>query len=177
MAERPLECGECKKPATVRYTEIVGDNVIEMNMCSDCPALQRKLHISKNVPCESCTEGTLTGLCCGNCGTNLESVKMGNPLGCPQCYEVFADSIIQELLKSRKLAQNISIGRRSDPLHVGRSLGESTTISPSVRLIALNEALSETLKKEDYEQAAWLRDQIKEITKDNTHEGQQPPSP
>jgi protein arginine kinase activator len=28
----------------------------------------------------------------------------------------------------------------------------------------LNEALNETLKKEDYEQAAWLRDQIKAIT-------------
>lgn len=167
MAERPLECGECKKPATVRYTEIVGDTVIETNMCTDCPALQRKLHISKAAPCETCTEGSTTGLCCGNCGTNLESVKMGNPLGCPQCYEVFADVILQELIKSRKLAQNLSVNRRIEPLHIGRSLGESTQINPSVRLIALNEALTETLKKEDYEQAAWLRDQIKEITKDN----------
>jgi protein arginine kinase activator len=27
----------------------------------------------------------------------------------------------------------------------------------------LNEALNETLTREDYEQAAWLRDQIKEL--------------
>jgi protein arginine kinase activator len=37
-------------------------------------------------------------------------------------------------------------------------------INPSSRLLALNEALKETLSREDYEQAAWLRDQIKALT-------------
>jgi protein arginine kinase activator len=33
-----------------------------------------------------------------------------------------------------------------------------------MRLLALNEALNETIQREDYEQAALLRDQIKAIT-------------
>ncbi len=47
---------------------------------------------------------------------------------------------------------------------MGRAPGEKIEISPSLKLIALNEALSETLSREDYEQAAWLRDQIKKLT-------------
>ncbi len=37
-------------------------------------------------------------------------------------------------------------------------------INPSLRILALNEALNEMLKSEKYEQAAWLRDQIKALT-------------
>ena len=54
--------------------------------------------------------------------------------------------------------------KKSHPIHIGRAPGESLAISPSSRLLALNEALKETLNREDYEQAAWLRDQIKALT-------------
>ena len=46
------------------------------------------------------------------------------------------------------------------PLHIGRAPGEVVEINPTLRLIALNEALDETLIREEYEQAAVLRDQI-----------------
>ncbi|MBB64423.1 MAG: hypothetical protein CMO81_05110 [Waddliaceae bacterium] len=52
---------------------------------------------------------------------------------------------------------------KSTPVHVGRAPGQSAEMSPTLRLVALNEALKETLSREDYEQAAWLRDQIKEL--------------
>lgn len=39
-----------------------------------------------------------------------------------------------------------------------------------IKLIALNEALKDTLEKEDYEQAALLRDQINQIKNQNSHE-------
>jgi protein arginine kinase activator len=35
-------------------------------------------------------------------------------------------------------------------------------MAPAYQLTTLNEALNEALEKEQYEQAAWLRDQIKE---------------
>lgn len=164
IADRPLECYECKKPITVLYTEIIGDSSTHTSHCSDCPVLQRKLHGIHKHPKEAALTEESMGLCCGGCGTTLEAVQMGTPLGCTTCYEVFADVLVSELLASNKISSHTSPNKTSIPLHIGRAPGESAEITPSLRLLALNEALTETLKREDYEQAAWLRDQIKALT-------------
>ena len=39
-----------------------------------------------------------------------------------------------------------------------------------MQLVALHQALHETLSREDYEQAAWLRDQIKALTEGKDHQ-------
>lgn len=163
IPERPLECTECKKNIAVRYTEIVGKSIVHTSMCADCPELQRRLHGSKHFE-ESFSTLRETGVVCGNCGTTLQAILVGTPLGCSQCYEVFADTIISELISEEKIPARALTSKKVITLHVGRNPGEIPEISPSTRLLALNEALSETLKLEDYEQAAWLRDQIKALT-------------
>lgn len=160
--ERPLECTECKKPVAVWYTEIVGSTMTEVYMCKDCPELKRRLHVVPAGVSGLVTEGT--GLCCGNCGTTLDAFSKGHPLGCSHCYEVFADLIMKELIASHKVSHKFATNGKGRPTHIGRTPGEVNKLSPSLKLIALNEALEETLSREDYEQAAWLRDQIKELT-------------
>lgn len=170
IPDRPMECTECKKPIAVHYTEIMGGNMIHTMMCNDCPILQQKLKGSGSLHTQ--LEGE-TDLCCGNCGTTLESVRMGNALGCSTCYEVFGDILLPELLASNKISPRITPTKRSIPIHIGRSKGEAPEINPSLRLLALNEALNETLKREDYEQAAWLRDQIKALTEKPTEKNEE----
>lgn len=161
--DRPLECGECKKPIAVRYTEIVGETITHTNMCADCPELLRRLHGTS--PSEQFYGlAGQAGLACGNCGTTLEDVRRGHRLGCMECYEVFGDVIFMELQTTNRLPARLIATKKAVPLHLGRAPGETHAISPSSRLLALNEALKETLSREDYEQAAWLRDQIKALT-------------
>lgn len=171
IADRPLECTECHKAVSVWYTEIVGNATTETCMCKDCPELQHRLKGMVPEPGseETSQEGT-TGLCCGDCGTTLNAVRMGHPLGCSHCYEVFADVIFQELKATKHLPAALMKKRRAGALHRGRQRGQSQELSPSLQLITLNEALKETLSREDYEQAAWLRDQIKELTEDGDGE-------
>lgn len=169
--DRPLECGECKKPLAVHYTEIVGDTVTHTWMCADCPVLQRKLFGIARHPLLPVLEGG-ANLACGNCGTTLDAVRMGAPLGCTSCYEVFEDVILVEIQSAKKLPPRIPLGKKSTPIHIGRAPGETREISPAMKLMALNEALSETLKREDYEQAARLRDQIKELTEEGKKGGE-----
>lgn len=166
MPDRPLECGECKKPIAVIYTEIVGHSITHTAMCADCPELQRRLHGTSGYHVSGALheEGT-TGLACGNCGTTLDALRVGTPLGCSICYEVFDDILIGELLAADKIPPRIATAKKSMPIHIGRAPGETQEMNPSLRLLALNEALTETLKREDYEQAALLRDQIKALTK------------
>lgn len=163
IPERPLECGECKKPIEVRYTEIVGDQATHTSMCADCPQLAKRLFGLS--PAErAIMHGEAGIVACGECGTTLEAIKFGNPLGCHNCYEVFGDIIIAELLEAEKVPLRITNTKKSTPIHIGRAPGETQEMNPSLRILALNEALNETLKREDYEQAAWLRDQIKALT-------------
>lgn len=163
-ADRPLECGECKKPIAIRYTEIVGGNITHTSMCADCPELQRRLYGVS--PSEHIFSQTgQAELECGSCGTTLEEVKRGHRLGCMECYSVFGDLLLVEMQTLNRLPSRVFVSlKKSHPIHIGRAPGESLAVNPSSRLLALNEALKETLSREDYEQAAWLRDQIKALT-------------
>ncbi|MBS0626967.1 MAG: UvrB/UvrC motif-containing protein [Verrucomicrobia bacterium] len=165
MTERPLECSHCKKHIKVIYKEVIGETIICSEMCQDCPILENKLH-GRSQETKSQTEEENTSLCCANCMTTLEAVKMGYPLGCSNCYSVFEDILIKELIDQDKLPPRLRkelLNKHSIPLHLGKSPGNTVTIPSSTRLTSLNEALNDALKKENYEQAAWLRDQIKEI--------------
>ena len=175
MAERPVECtGHCKRPLKVIYKEIVGNTVSITEMCSECPVYAQKLHGQiKALSAEGLAEGE-AGLCCGNCRTTLESVLTGNPLGCSECYPIFSDVLISELLSEDVLPSHLkkSIGsKKNQPLHVGKSPDNVLTAPASSRLTALNEELNEALKKENYEKAAWLRDQIKALLEKGNDDG------
>ncbi len=167
MAERPLECSECKKPIAVVYTQIVGlrhGTPPCTHHCADCPILGRRLYGSG---VEGVQAGALvsqgTGLCCGDCGTTLEAVRVGGPLGCSQCYEVFGDVLIADLLATNRISSRIAVANKNKPLHRGRSPGEAPEINPAMALLALNAVLSDAVAREDFEGAAGLRDQIKAL--------------
>lgn len=174
MEDRPVECSHCKRAITVVYKEIVGNSILCTQMCSECPILQQRLH-GDLIP-RGKREGIAekeTSLFCSNCQTSLESVKMGNPLGCTDCYEIFGDLLVTELVSSQQIPARLQkslLAKKTQPIHVGAAPNQPTTLAPSSRITALNEALNEALKKENYEQAAWLRDQIKALM-EKTDEG------
>ncbi len=173
MEERPVECSHCKKPIRIIYKEIVGDSILSTEMCADCPLLQQRLHGRVLKDKNGQTESEM-GLCCGHCRTTLESVRTGNPLGCKECYEVFADLLISDLIAANRISPRLDKAlaiKKAQPLHTGKSPNTSTSIPPSSRLTTLNEALKEALQRENYEQAAWLRDQIKTINDKTSDEG------
>lgn len=166
--ERPLECGECKKPVAVIYTEIVGKMMYRIAMCSDCPMLRQKLYGSRTIDATN-SEAIAAGLCCGECGTTADEVRMGSSVGCSLCYEVFQDLITQEIASQEKLPLPPK-GKRQTLEHLGRNPGQSAAINPALKLLSLQQALNDTLSREDYEQAAWLRDQIKALTEGTNDE-------
>jgi len=168
MTERPVECSQCKKPIKVLYKEITSESMMCLQMCTECPILKQKLYgeasLTKN---EEIGGEKESGLYCGHCKTSLESVKMGNPLGCSECYSVFSDLLLNELATAGQIPpylKKMLATKKTHPIHMGKTPYKSLTIPSSSRLTALNEALNEALKIENYEQAAWLRDQIKTLT-------------
>jgi protein arginine kinase activator len=169
LPERHIECSECKRPIVTCYTEVVGKTVYRLSMCAICPVLKNRLH---GTPLhEPSLVGVSTSeLCCGNCGTTAGAIRMGSLVGCGTCYEIFENLLIQELSAAERALYKVQGAKRPAPLHLGKVPGQPLHMNPAQHLLSLHQALGETLRREDYEQAAWLRDQIKaltEETKDN----------
>lgn len=163
MSERPVECSQCKKPTKVIYKEIIGKAITVTEMCADCPILLQRLFGTASEDKTTAQEEGITGLYCAHCNTPLEAVKMGNPMGCAQCYAIFGDLLVQELIAENKLPKAMQEARRNQPLHIGKTPDKPVEMPASERLTSLNVALNEALQKENYEEAAWLRDQIKQL--------------
>lgn len=166
MADRPLECSQCKKPICTIYKEIENGGIDVSQMCDNCPILKKKLHGE-----DSATSGLKwadgkQGLSCVSCGTSIDTFKLGNDLGCSECYLIFEQLILDTLkiedLIPDKLKQFLKKNNHCQ-LHLGKSPHEELNPIISTQVTDLNEALSDALKKENYEQAAALRDQIKQL--------------
>lgn len=170
MEERPLECSQCKNPPSVIYQEVLGDQTTVYQMCSQCPVLKKKLGSKKQV------NGTLNSslensLSCHSCQTTLESVLLGSDLGCKHCYRVFQDVISDRLSLDNAIASDLKETQRGkEPFHLGKSPSSQMSELNANRLRTLSEALSEALIRENYEQAAWLRDQMDSLTKKTDEE-------
>lgn len=157
--ERPLNCSECRRPIKILYTQVIGKEILRHSLCAQCPELDKLLY-GTVAPTTTAPTGE-ADLICGQCGTPLEAIRKGAPLGCSECYSVFKELLIQELLNSPTVPPTT---KQTKQLHKGRGPKVKIEMSPSLQLLALNEALNETLAREDYEGAAILRDKIRSLT-------------
>lgn len=169
MSNKPLECSNCQKKACISYTFLADGKTERHDLCEDCPFLAEKLPKSP----ENSGEGSTSNISpaheviCEHCGTTLTSIKRGERLGCQECYQIFSDVIIKELSDEERLPIPFdipSMKEKNFPLHVGKSPGETQKKGTlSARLETLHLALGEALAFENYEHAAHLRDQIKQL--------------
>jgi protein arginine kinase activator len=160
-----MVCCICKeKPATVHLTHIEGDKMQKVDLCEEC---------AKNKGVSSTPDFSLADLLlglgasheieqasggvelkCPRCGFTQADFKKSGRLGCPGCYETFADGL-EGLLKS------MHKGTR----HTGKvPEGLRQTRDASERLKTLQQKLAKAIEEENFEQAAVLRDEIKQTT-------------
>lgn len=176
--ERPLECSECRRPIEVLYTEANGIGVSHSVMCHECPVLQKKLeggmeketnHYIKQDSKYILKEMTHS---CSSCGTTRDEILRGAQVGCPRCYTLFDAEIFDELVSLEKLPKKTvekktatTATNRIGLFHNGRRpYANGQEGEAGVELASLQKALHETVVREDFEQAAWLRDRIQQMT-------------
>jgi protein arginine kinase activator len=157
-------CDACKKnEATVHLTQIVENKMQTIDLCEGCSK-------SKGVddPTGFSLAGLLMGLGnsaetepaasgpevkCGRCGFSLADFKKSGRLGCAECYVTFAEPL-HGLLKSMHKGVKHS-GK------VPRELRQTQDISEKLQV--LQAQLEQAVKAENFEQAAVLRDRIKQL--------------
>ena len=158
-------CSICKqKEAKFHYTNIAGDKVQKVDLCEEC---------AKSKGMESPTAfgladelfglgaaqeieqaGGEAGLKCPACGFTQADFKKAGRLGCPACYQTFAEPL-EGLLKTMHKGTRHA-GKVPESLRQSRDL--------SGRLKQLQDKLAKAVAAEDFEEAAILRDEIKQTT-------------
>jgi protein arginine kinase activator len=98
--------------------------------------------------------GGEAGLKCPACGFSQADFKKAGRLGCPACYQTFAEPL-EGLLKTMHKGTRHT-GKVPESLRQSRDLSD--------RLRQLQKKLAKAIEQEDFEEAAILRDEIKQTT-------------
>ncbi len=155
-------CDDCRKnPATVRLIAIVDGNKTERNLCAACVARQ-KLQLrtdSSQSMLSAIISGAnrmtmkYPGLRCSACGMEYDDFLKTSRLGCAQCYQDFKAQLRPLLIRLHGRAQHA--GRV--PEHVNDSLKVLS------RMEHLRREMDLAVACEDFEHAAVLRDEMREL--------------
>ncbi|MEW6618782.1 MAG: UvrB/UvrC motif-containing protein [bacterium] len=165
-------CDVCQKEeATIFYKEMVNNKYSEMHLCEKCAYEQgvKKFQLPSAITnlLSALTELSPEALPrqmvekkCPGCNSTYSDFRERGKLGCSQCYQAFNEPLADIL---RKIHGNIQhIGK--SPLKVAVTQTQDMTKIKEIE--ALRKALDEAVKREEYEEAANLRDKIRDLEKE-----------
>ena len=162
-----MVCDICgKKPATVHLTEIIDDQMNELHLCEEC-AHQKSTQMEQQFGLGDLLGGLAefekpakeleaVSLKCPNCGLTYADFKKIGRLGCGDCYAAF-----------KKYLGPLLRRIHGSTLHFGKSPGKVTKVLKKkvVDVQELRLKLQQAIAMEEFEEAAKIRDQIKELEK------------
>ena len=155
-------CG--RNEATFHLTEIVNGKMNEMHLCEECARKKDKVKepfslaelLSGLVDFEKETKlGEGPGLKCPNCGLTYADFRERGYFGCSRCYQTFKKILLPLLERIHGATRHKGA---APPL-----IGEKIRYRKEIQ--SLKEKLKAVIELEEFEKAARLRDQIRELEK------------
>lgn len=163
-----MKCDTCNKAATVHLTEIKGGKKLEKHLCEQCAAAAEGLPVKSHMPINElltnfvmqhsgATAKEPQTLQCEHCGMTWADFRQNGLLGCPHDYAAFERELTPLLQRAHDGATH-HVGKQ--PVRRG---GSGVPMRRHVDIAKLRRELQKAVEGEDYEKAAKLRDQIKEV--------------
>ncbi len=155
-------CYICKQnEATVHLAQIAEGKMQKLDLCETC-AKEKGVQDVTNVSLASLLVGLgladeakveTTGAQCPVCGFTQSDFKKTGRLGCSACWETF-ESALNPLLKAMHKGER----------HVGKIPSRAAhTIALNDRIKDLSKDLEKAVREERYEEAAQIRDRMREL--------------
>jgi protein arginine kinase activator len=159
-----MKCQRCHNAATLHITEVLGEEQFEeLHLCEQCAnkylyeQSPQKPHGAAGAAVEAAGEGdeasALNQQECPQCGIKFLEFRNTGRLGCPHDYQAFREELTP-------LLESI----HGETRHCGktpRRLPQNRQTQSE--LIQLRNRLKQAIGKEDYEEAARLRDRIRQL--------------
>ena len=163
-------CG--KNPATVHLTEIIDEQMNELHLCEECArtkseAMEQQFGLSDllagmaDFQKSPNKEEEMIAIKCSRCGLSYADFKKIGRLGCGECYNVFRKYLAPLLKRIHGSNQHIGKNPLKGPAKPKPAI--SKVSKKRIDLQELKEQLQNAIQQEAFEEAARLRDQIKEI--------------
>lgn len=153
-------CEKCgKNYATTHIKTVVNGIVREYNLCSECAA--KSGYASSSITgmlASMFGDGTAPAIKnqkrCPVCGADFSNIAKSGKMGCSECYKTFKDEILPYIKRVHGATT-----------HAGKIPNRAPLIvRPKEKNVAdLRQELSRLVAEEKYEQAAVIRDKIKEM--------------
>lgn len=157
-----MQCQNCKEnEANIRYTQIINNEKRELFLCDECEEVLENTNVSLNMPINisSFFENVLekTELTCKKCGMHYSKFIKTGKFGCAACYDTFENKINTMLKKIH--GSDKYLGRRGKRNIEANNYVQASSQKPQKR--NLEAELKQAIKEERYEDAAKIRDAIK----------------
>ncbi len=162
-----MQCKRCKKnEAKIHFAKIINNQSTEYHLCESCAKEMNIMGANHEFHLENLIAGLApdaepeapaaeSKLACPVCGLTSGGFKRTGRLGCPRCYETFYDELIPLLRKIHGSSHHTG--------KVPMRLGEGGAHNRVREIKKLRRDLREAISQEEYERAAHIRDQIKQI--------------
>jgi protein arginine kinase activator len=159
-----MKCEACQSAdATVHLTQIISGHMQKVDLCEKCAKEKgvadpagfslADMLLGLGGTTDDAKPSIVAELTCPSCGFTQNDFKKTGRLGCPQCYQTFADGLGNLLKDMHKGTQ-----------HQGKipsRLARTQLYADKLRDLQRN--LTDAVKEERYEQAAALRDEISQL--------------
>lgn len=147
-----MKCQHCPKLSTLQITEIHGENNFEeFHLCDEC-AQKYLYETSPKKKKGDGRDGGGTDKQCEQCGTKFVDFRNTGRLGCPHDYQAFQAELLP-------LLESIHSSTR----HAGKTPRRPSQRVRGQELTRLRKELQKAVTSEAYEEAARLRDRIRQL--------------
>jgi protein arginine kinase activator len=168
-------CERCKNiEATIHLTEIIKDVKSELHLCENCAreiGLNSKLsNFSLSIP-EMLSfldidevDEFVNGSVCKSCGMSFVDYSRESKLGCPDCYRYLGESL-KSVIAGYHGAEKHTGKHPNNPVGITSVTYEKPLVAanPKKSMEELKNLLNRAVVDERYEEAAQLRDKIREM--------------
>ncbi len=159
-----MQCDVCgKREATVHLTEIINDQVTKLHLCEEC-AKEKGAEMEEHFGLNDLLAGladlgqtieskAAEPIKCPKCNFTYQNFTKIGRFGCGECYEAFKKHLTPLLKRIHGTDRHIG----KVPLMAGK------TVKDTKNMQELRAKLDKAIQAEEFEEAAKLRDRIKEL--------------
>lgn len=171
-------CSVCgTQEASIHLTEIINDQMIEVHLCENCAqekGTDFKTHFNFGELLSGLNDLGLAAKLdekrpagrCPQCGLTYDEFGKTGRLGCEACYTSFSKMLVPLIKRIQRSVQ-----------HIGkRPAGVAPLAVKNYDLRQLRERLRKAVQSEEFEEAARLRDEIKQLSEARSAEKSKKPA-
>lgn len=163
-------CQKCKKNhATTHIHSVINGVVSEIELCSACAAESGYTTTVKSPLVDmlasvfgdfSSVPVSLSAVRCDCCGSVFADIAKTGKVGCANCYEIFGNELLPYIKRVHGTTK-----------HIGKKPNNAAlVVSKKDEIAELRLKLKELIEKENFEEAAVVRDEIKKAEGENADE-------